>query len=195
MLFAKGFYTFDFYLIMIYFYVKALHIIFIVTWFAGLFYIVRLFVYHAEAAKKAEPEKTILQNQFKIMEKRLWYGITWPSMILTYIFGFWTAYSLFGFDYPDWLLIKILFVIGITGYHVFCQLLFSSFQKDIIARGSTWLRMWNEVATLFLVAIVFLVVLKQLTDFAWGVAGFVVFSALLFAAIHFYKKIRQKGSD
>jgi protoporphyrinogen IX oxidase len=177
---------------MIYFYVKALHIIFIVTWFAGLFYIVRLFVYHAEAEEKPEPEKSILQSQFKIMQKRLWYGITWPSMVLTYIFGFWTAYSLFGFDFPDWLLIKILFVIGLTGYHVFCHLLFLSFQKNIIARGSTWLRMWNELATLFLVAVVFLVVFKQLTDFAWGVGGFVIFSGLLFAAIHFYKKIRKE---
>ena len=63
-------------------YLKALHLIFMVTWFAGLFYIVRLFIYHVEADKKEDPEKTILTNQFKLMEKRLWYGITWPSAIL-----------------------------------------------------------------------------------------------------------------
>ena len=70
-------------------YALALHIIFVVTWFAGLFYIVRLFIYHTEAEQKAEPEKSILQTQYKLMEKRLWYGITWPSMILTLIFGPW----------------------------------------------------------------------------------------------------------
>jgi putative membrane protein len=67
--------------------VKALHIIFIVTWFAGLFYIVRLFVYQAEADQKEEPEKSILSKQYKIMAKRLWYGITWPSFVLTLLFG------------------------------------------------------------------------------------------------------------
>ncbi len=70
-------------------YIKPLHVIFIVTWFAGLFYIVRLFIYHTEAETKPEPEKSILQTQYKLMEKRLWYGITWPSMILTLVFGSW----------------------------------------------------------------------------------------------------------
>ena len=70
-------------------YLKALHIIFVVTWFAGLFYIVRLFIYHSEAESKPEPERSILQKQYKLMEKRLWYGITWPSMILTITFGSW----------------------------------------------------------------------------------------------------------
>ena len=72
-----------------YLYVKALHIIFIVTWFSGLFYIVRLFIYNREAAEKEEPEKSILQKQFSIMIKRLWFGITWPSAVLTLIFGAW----------------------------------------------------------------------------------------------------------
>ena len=67
--------------------VKSLHIISVVTWFAGLFYMPRLFVYFAEAETKSEVEKTILQNQFKIMQKRLWYGITWPSSIVVLIFG------------------------------------------------------------------------------------------------------------
>ena len=65
-------------------YIKALHIIFIVTWFSGLFYIVRLFIYNTEAGQKAEPEKSILQRQFSIMIKRLWLGITWPSAVLTF---------------------------------------------------------------------------------------------------------------
>src|SRR6185369_10848517 len=99
------------------FYIKALHVIFIVTWFAGLFYIVRLFIYHVEAEKRPEEERKILQSQYKLMEKRLWYGITWPSMIGTIIFGFillqqlyldnwdWHAYS--------WLVVKLSFVAGL----------------------------------------------------------------------------------
>ena len=70
-------------------YLKALHIIFVVTWFAGLFYIVRLFIYQTEAAQKPEPAREILQTQYKLMSKRLWYIITWPSAILASIFAFW----------------------------------------------------------------------------------------------------------
>ena len=88
-----------------YFYIKALHIIFIVTWFSGMFYIVRLFIYNTEAQKKEAVEKKILTEQFTIMIRRLWLGITWPSAILTIILGGWTAY-LFG-DIPTWLWIKL----------------------------------------------------------------------------------------
>ncbi|MGV3657580.1 MAG: CopD family protein, partial [Chitinophagaceae bacterium] len=94
-----------------YLYTKALHIIFIVTWFSGLFYIVRLFIYNTEAAEKEEPEKSILQKQFSIMIKRLWLGITWPSAVLTLIFGPWMWIQL---DYlPQWLFVKLFFVTGL----------------------------------------------------------------------------------
>src|SRR6266568_1916872 len=95
----------------LYFYVKALHIIFIVTWFSGLFYIVRLFIYNAEAELKPEPEKTILHQQFNLMIKRLWLGITFPSAILTLVFGMWLLY-LYG-SLPNWLLVKLVFVMGL----------------------------------------------------------------------------------
>ncbi|NCX95999.1 MAG: protoporphyrinogen IX oxidase, partial [Chitinophagia bacterium] len=99
-------------------YIKALHIIFIVTWFSGLFYMVRLFVYHAEAQVKPEPEKTILTQQFNIMILRLWRGITVPSSILTLILGLslWHEYNHFN-DPPDWLKIKLVFVMGLYLYH------------------------------------------------------------------------------
>ncbi|MEI2749636.1 MAG: CopD family protein [Ferruginibacter sp.] len=74
-----------------YFYIKAIHIIFIVTWFSGMFYLPRLFIYNREAFDKTEPEKSILQKQFSTMIRRLWLGITWPSAILTLIFGTWIA--------------------------------------------------------------------------------------------------------
>ena len=94
---------------MSYFYIKALHIIFIVTWFAGMFYIVRLFIYNTEAAEKTGPEREILGTQFSIMIRRLWLGITWPSALLTLIFGPW-LWILMG-STPRWLVIKIIFVV------------------------------------------------------------------------------------
>lgn len=172
-----------------FFYVKALHIIFVVTWFAGLFYIVRLFIYFAEAAEKTEPERTILQNQFRLMQKRLWYGITWPSAVLTLIFGPWMLY-MYG-TIPGWLWLKIGFVAGLYLYHFSCQKIFNQQQKGILNYTSTQLRIWNEVATLFLVSIVFLVVLKNSLDFIWGILGLVLFAVLLMLAIRIYKKLRK----
>src|SRR5437868_13823454 len=105
-----------------YSYLKALHIIFIVTWFAGMFYIVRLFIYNTEAGQKEDPERSILQKQFTIMIQRLWFGITWPSAVLTLILGPWVLWSgnwhrvLFE-EEGRWLLVKLVFVILLYGYH------------------------------------------------------------------------------
>src|SRR6187455_1219350 len=96
-------------------YIKALHIIFIVTWFSGLFYIVRLFIYNAEAEEKQEPEKSIMHNQFNIMIKRLWFGITWPSALLTLVLGGWMWFMYYAL--PDWLILKLVFVFGLYLYH------------------------------------------------------------------------------
>lgn len=175
---------------MTYFYVKSLHIIFVVTWFAGLFYIVRLFIYFAEAAEKPEPEKSILQKQFQIMQKRLWYGITWPSAVLTLIFGSWMFY-LYG-SLPGWLLVKLGFVVGLFLYHLSCQRIFKQHERGQVKQTPTQLRIWNEVATLFLVSIVLLVVLKNSVDFLWGLVGLILFAALLMLAIRIYKRIRTK---
>ena len=172
-----------------YFYIKALHIIFVVTWFAGLFYIVRLFVYSAEANEKQEPERGILLKQFSIMQKRLWYGITWPSAILTLIFGTWMGF-LFG-SLPSWLLVKLLFVLGLFIYHLFLHNIFRQQQKLNFRWNSQQLRIWNEVATLFLVAIVMLAVVKQLISFIWGIVVLIAIGILLFAAIKIYKRFRK----
>ena len=150
-------------------YIKALHIIFIVTWFSGLFYMVRLFIYHTEAAEKPEPEKSILQEQFRIMIRRLWLGITWPSAILTLIFGPW-MWILMG-SLPTWLVIKLCFVVGLYVYHFSLQYIYRQQMKGIFRFSSQQLRIWNEVATIFLVAIVMLVVVKQNMSWAWGLMG------------------------
>src|SRR5205085_9203856 len=131
-------------------YLKSLHIIFVVTWFAGLFYIVRLFIYHTEANGKAEPERSILINHFTGAERRLLFGITLPSMILTYTFGLWMAFEMFGTDFPKWLWIKLSFVFGLTIYHLICHVMYVNLKNDRYKYSSFQLRMWNEVTTLFL---------------------------------------------
>ncbi len=173
-----------------YYYIKALHIIFVVTWFSGLFYIVRLFVYSAEANVKPEPERNILLNQFSIMQKRLWYGITWPSAILTLIFGGWLWY-LYG-SLPTWLLVKLCFVGGLFFYHLSLHAIFKQQSKEVYKYSSQQLRIWNEVATLFLITIVMLAVVKQMLSVVWGIAGLIAFTVVLLLAIKLYKKFRKE---
>ena len=178
---------------MSYLYLKALHIIFVVTWFAGLFYIVRLFIYFTEASEKNEPERGILQKQFAIMQKRLWYGITWPSAILTLIFGASIVITLRLYDpFPGWLLWKLAFVAGLYVYHFLCHSIFRQQQQGVLKYTSTQLRIWNEVATLFLISIVFLVVLKNALSMVWGIVGLILFSAMLMLAIRVYKRVRER---
>lgn len=175
-----------------YLYVKALHIIFVVTWFAGLFYIVRLFIYHTEAQDLPEPERSILQKQYKIMSKRLWYGITWPSMIMTLVFGSWLVYLNPGLLQNAYFILKLCFVAGLVFYHFHTHTIFQQLQHDQVKSTSFRLRVWNEVATVFLVAIVFLIVLKSNTGFIYGMLGLIVFAASLMLAIKLYKRSRDK---
>ena len=172
-----------------YLYLKALHIIFIVTWFSGLFYIVRLFIYNAEANEKTEPAKSILKNQFTIMIKRLWIGITWPSAIITLILG-----PLLIYINPaildTWLWIKIVFVVGLYFYHYSLHILYQQQKNNIFKFNSQQLRLWNEVATIFLISIVMLVVVRQSISLLWGLLGLVLFVFILLSAIKIYKLIR-----
>ena len=177
---------------MTFLYVLALHIIFIVTWFAGLFYIVRLFIYHTEADKMEEPAKGILQTQYKLMEKRLWYGITWPSMILTIVFGGWLVWLNLSILKEAFFILKLCFVGGLVLYHFQNHLMFRQLQNDVVKHSSFKLRLWNEVATVFLVAIVFLIVLKSNTGFVYGILGLVIFSGTMILAAKLYKRSREK---
>jgi len=175
-----------------YLYIKALHIIFIVTWFSGMFYIVRLFIYNTEAEEKPEPDKSILQNQFGIMIKRLWLGITWPSAILTLIFGPW----LFWYLYPAisaWLWIKLGFVLGLYVYHFTLQAIYKQQMNKVFKYTSQQLRIWNEVATIFLISIVMLVVVKQSISLLWGVVGLILLIVVLMSAIKIYKALRNNN--
>lgn len=171
-----------------YFYVKALHIVFVVTWFSGLFYIVRLFIYNTEAEQKEEPEKSILHRQFNLMIKRLWLGITYPSAVLTFIFGFWMLY-LYN-SLPEWLIIKLCFVAVLYVYHFSLHIIYKQQMSGKFKYTSQQLRIWNEAATIFLVAIVMLVVVKESLSLLWGLAGLALFVILLMSAIRIYKMMR-----
>ncbi len=170
-------------------YIKALHIIFIVTWFSGMFYIVRLYIYNTEAGDKPEPAKTILREQFNIMIKRLWLGITWPSAALTLIFGGW-MWGLVG-ALPTWLMVKLSFVIGLYAYHFSLHKIYKDQLRGIFKYSSQQLRIWNEVATIFLVSIVMIVVVKNAISWVWGLLGLVLFAIALMSAIKIYKSLRK----
>lgn len=180
--------------IMDFLYIKALHIIFVVTWFAGLFYIPRLFIYQTEAETKLEPAKSILQTQYKLMTKRLWYIITWPSAILASIFGFWMLYKNPIYLEQPWMLVKLAFVLALYFYHGYCQNIYSKLQKDIVKYSAFKLRIFNEISTIILFAVVFLVTVKSAINWIWGVVGIILFGVLMMLGIKLYKKIREKKS-
>ena len=171
-------------------YVKALHLIFIVTWFAGLFYIVRLFIYQTEALEKPEQERLILKPQLDLMARRLWYIITWPSAVLTLIFGFWVLTYRWGYLQQEFMQAKLIFVLLLYVYHGYSQVLFNELQAGKARWSSTQLRLWNELSTILLFAIVFLIVLKNTLSMVWGMLGLVVLSLVLLLAIKLYKKYR-----
>ena len=174
-----------------FYYLKSLHIIFVVTWFAGLFYIVRLFIYHTEANEKSEVERNVLFKQFKHMERLLWYVITWPSAIITLFFGIWILIKMPAYLPQTFMIIKLALVFVLYLYQFSCHYLYRLFQKDHIKFTSTQLRMWNELPTVLLIAIVFLIVSKNTLDMVWGTVGFFAVMALLMIAVKLYKRIRE----
>jgi len=173
-------------------YILAIHIIFVVCWMAGLFYIVRLFIYHTEAQQKPEPDRTILSDQFEIMERKLWYIISTPSMLLVLAAGITMLILNSGLLQQRWMQIKLAFVIGLLVYHIICQRKMNQMSKGIYTWSSTQLRIWNEVATIFLFAIVFLVVLKSAVNWIYGIIGLVLFTLIIMSAVKVYKYYRTK---
>jgi putative membrane protein len=173
-----------------YLYIKALHIIFIVTWFSGMFYIVRLFIYNTEAAEKPSPEREILLAQFRVMIRRLWLGITWPSAILTLIFGPWIWIMMD--NTPDWLLVKLFFVFLLYLYHFSLHFLYREQLRGIFRFSSQKLRIWNELATVLLFTIVFLASVKQSMSWIFGLTGIISLAVILVLGIKLYKKLRTK---
>src|SRR5690606_2726404 len=142
---------------------------------------------------KQEPEKSILVKHLTTAASRLWFGITWPSAIIT--LGMGTALIV---NQPEWLQqgfmhIKLTLVALLYGYHFSLQYIFNKLKKGIVAYSSNQLRFWNEVATLFLIAIVFIIVLKNALDMLWGIAGLLVVTFAIIAGIKIYRKIRNEN--
>lgn len=174
-------------------YIKSLHLIFVITWFAGLFYIVRLFVYQIEASNKPSPDKEILGEQFKIMAKRLWYIISWPSMILALGFGIWLLALVPSLFNETWMQVKLGFVFLLLLYHIKCHIIFSQLQQGIVKHSSNFMRIFNEGSTIILFAVVFLVILKNAVNWIYGVLGIIAFSVVLMLGIKMYKRIRKSN--
>ena len=174
--------------------IKAVHIIFVTSWFAGLFYLPRLFVYHTEANEKPDLERSIIQEQFKKMEKVLFNAIMIPAMWLTVISGITMVYLTWwdSFAAHGWLHLKLGFVIGLMIYHFYCRKLILELRQDKFRFSSFQLRLFNEIATIFLFAIVFLVVLKNSVDWIWGILGLLTFAFVIMSAVRIVKRIREK---
>lgn len=176
---------------MLYLYAKAIHIIFVVCWMAGLFYMPRLFIYHTEAKAKSAAEYQILHKQFSIMENRLWWVITTPAMYITVLSALCMLYLNPGLLSMGWMQIKLMFVAALIAYHFISQRMMFRLRDEKLDWTSNKLRMWNEVSTLILFAIVFLVVLKSSLNWVFGVAGLLGLSILLMILIKLYKKYRR----
>ena len=180
---------------MAYYWYKAFHLIGIVVWFAGLFYLVRLFVYHAEAEQESEPARSILQKQYVIMEQRLYSIITTPGMILTVAMAIGLISTEPEILKSTWLHIKLVFVILLIGYHHFCKRM----MKKLAAGECQWtgqqFRALNEAPTILLVLIVLLAVFKNslpLDAATWLVVALVV---TMVASIQLYAKKRRKDKE
>jgi len=180
---------------MAYSWFKAFHIIGIVVWFAGLFYLVRLFIYHVEANEETEPARTILKNQYQIMEKRLYHIITTPGMVVTVAMAIGLLATEPEILKEPWLHFKLLFVVLLLGYHYYCGRLMKQLAADTCRWHSQNLRALNEAPTLILVVVVLLAVFKNNlpTDItAWGIFALTVFTAI---TIQLYAKKRKQDKE
>jgi protoporphyrinogen IX oxidase len=171
-------------------YIKALHLVSVISWFAGLLYIVRLFIYHVETASRPEPERAAFHAQFALMERRLWLGITWPAMIAAAAFGIWLMILLRAWEQP-WFRLKAGLLVLLFAYHLAC----GRIRKDLAAGAcrltSKQLRIWNEAATLLLFAIVFAAVLKSPAAAGRGMLGVLAFGALLVGVLALARRRRK----
>ncbi len=174
-------------------YVLAVHIIFVVCWMAGLFYIVRLFIYHTEAQEKPEEERRILSAQFEVMERRLWNAITRPSMFIVLAAGITMLIMVPGWLQDTWLHIKLTFVVLLIIYHYICESKIKQMRKGIFKWTSTQLRLWNELATLLLFVIVICAVVKDSVNWPYTIIGLILLVFLLMAGVKIYKYFRDKN--
>ncbi|WP_149273997.1 CopD family protein [Pareuzebyella sediminis] len=176
-------------------YIKALHLIFVITWFAGLFYIPRLFIYHIEAVDKPSPGREILVQQLQLMARRLWYIITWPSAILATVFAISLLILMPSWLQQPWMHLKLGFVLLLIGYHLKTHHMFRQLQRNEIRYTSRYMRIWNEGATILLFAIIFLVILRSTLSWVFGLVGLFVLVLLLMLGVKLYKRFRDNNPE
>ena len=173
---------------------KCIHIIFVVSYFAGLFYMVRLFIYHTEALEKEEPERSILHKQFSFMEERLWNIITVPALILMVLSGIYMFYAMqWVYFTQGWMHVKLLFIAFLLWYHYYSWRIMKRLQAGQTTLTSVQLRMLNEVATIILFVVVFAVVLRGYFVAYWyaSLLAFVAMGVLIMLDV----KLVNKGKN
>jgi len=178
-----------------YLWFKSLHIIGVIVWFSGLFYLVRLFIYHEESRSMEDKLKIAFNNQYTLMEKRLANIITTPGMILALSMAICMVIMQPSWLSEKWLQIKISFVLGLVIYHYYCYKIMNSLQNGTSNISAKNLRLLNELPTLLLFIIVLLVIFKNNfpTSIAtWSVVGLIIF---MLASIQLYAKIRKKNEE
>lgn len=182
---ADNFYLCSYYPLMAYLIIKALHIIFMVSYFAGIFYLVRIFVYYKDTDGFGSPKKEILREQYVFMARRLWNIITVPAGILMLLFGIVMLFMNAGLLHTSWFQLKLFFLLGLAAYHYWCWkkvLKIRNLQNGELATANLKLRQANEIATFLLFLVVFTVILKSDTVEKWPqlMAGFfVIVSAIM----------------
>ncbi len=180
---------------MAYYWFKAFHLIGIVVWFAGLFYLVRLFVYHAEAAEQPEPAQSILKTQYELMEKRLYNIITTPGMVVTVAMAIGLISTETDILKAGWLHIKLVFVSLLLGYHFYCGRIMKKLAADECRWSGQQFRALNEAPTVLLVVIVLLATFKNnlpLDATTWLIVALVIAMA---ASIQLYAKKRRQDQE
>lgn len=176
---------------------KALHIIGFVAWFAGLFYLVRMFVYHTEAYDKEQPEQDILRKQLHMMETKVYKIICTPGMILTWICGTMMImeYGMDWFRINSWLHVKLLLILLLSGYHHYCKTLIRKLENAKTGFSSFQFRLFNELPSLFLIAIVLLAVFRNKLNFLYAIIGILIAALLMYLIARVYKNNREKTSN
>lgn len=176
---------------------KALHIVGFVAWFGGLFYLVRIFVYHREARDKSAAEQAVLLPQYALMEKRAYSIICNPAMMITWTCGL-VMLHLYGtewFKTNSWMHIKLLLLILLTGYHIWCKRIMKRMAAGEPGFTSFQFRLFNEVPTLFLLSITLLAVYRNTLNFAMAFGGVVLFGVVMYVGARMYKQMRSKSQN
>jgi putative membrane protein len=173
---------------------KSLHVFGFVAWFAGLFYLVRIFVYHTEAMEKPEPDRSILIKEFNAMQWRVYKIICNPGMMITWTCGLIMLY-LHGLDWlkvNPWMHVKLLLLIALTVYHLHAKRVILKLERGESYFSSFQFRLWNELPTLFLLSIALLAVYRNTLNFLYAFVGILLFAVLLVMAAKMYKNYREK---